>query len=83
MRNRGQNRAGVGSYKKPGANYYRNSSKSTRSKVQRKMIYYQCLTRGKRKGGDYGMQVLGMLKNIQRVDKFGAINSPSTLTTKR
>jgi hypothetical protein len=41
------------------------------------------ITRGKRKGGDSGTQVLVIFKNIQRVDKFGAINSPSTLTTIR
>ena len=41
------------------------------------------ITRGKRKGGDSGTQVLVIFKNIQRVDKFGAISSPSTLTTKR
>jgi len=35
------------------------------------------------KGEDSGTQVLGIFKNIQRVDKFGAISSPSTLTTNR
>jgi len=41
------------------------------------------ITRGKRKGGNSGTQVLVIFKNIQRTDEFGAINPPSTLTTKR
>jgi len=46
-------------------------------------LFERGITRGKRKGGDSGTQLLAIFKNIQRVDKFGAISSPSTLTTKR
>jgi len=46
-------------------------------------LFERGITRGKRKGGDSGTPVLAIFNNIQRVDKFGAINSPSTPTTIR
>jgi len=54
-------------------------------RIRRYKTWIKCLwlTRGKRKGGDSGTPVLAIFNNIQRVDKFGAINSPSTLTTIR